>query len=127
MMSGALLLLGVALVTVAAAQAGPVSVGELLSDPDRFRTQPVTVSGTMSHFQERVTHRGKTPYYTFDFGDGTQTVRVVSYEKPQCRAGAATVEGTFEQVKWRVRVSYSYEEIRAWNVTCFRGDGPKTE
>jgi hypothetical protein len=112
MMSGALLLLGV-VVTVAAAQVAPVSVSELLSNPDRFRDQPVTVSGTMSHFREYVTRRG-TPYYTFDFGDGTQTVRVVSYETPQCRAGAATVEGTFEQAKWRVRVSYSYEEIRAW-------------
>ncbi len=126
-MSGALLLLGVALVTVAAAQAAPVSVGELLSDPDRFRTQPVTVSGTMSHFQERVTHRGKTPYYTFDFGDGTQTVRVISYEKPRCQAGAAIVEGTFEQVKWRVRVNYSYDEIRARNVICFRDYGPETK
>ena len=96
-MSGALLLLGVALVAVAAAQAAPVSVGELLSDPDRFRDQPVTISGTISHFRESVTHRG-TPYYTFDFGDGTQTLHVLSFEKPRCRAGAATVEGTFQQV-----------------------------
>jgi hypothetical protein len=124
-MRRALLSLGAALVAITVAQAAPVSVGELLSDPDRFRGQPVTVSGTMSHFREHVTRRG-TPYYTFDFGDGAQTVRVVSYEKPKCRAGAATVEGTFEQAKWRVMVNYSYEEIRAWNVTCFRGDGPKT-
>ncbi len=96
-MSGALLSLGVALVAITAAQAAPVSVGELLSDPDRFRGQPEIVSGTMSHFRENVTHRGRTPYYTFDFGDGTQTVHVVSFEKPQCRAGAATVEGTFER------------------------------
>jgi hypothetical protein len=126
-MSGALLSLGAALVSITVAQAAPVSVGELLSDPDRFRDQPVTVGGTMSHFRERVTHRGRTSYYTFDFGDGAQTVRVISYEKPRCQAGAAIVEGTFEQVKWRVRVNYSYEEIRAWNVTCFRGDGPATE
>ena len=114
-MRGALLSLGAALVAITVAQAAPLSVGELLSNPDRFRDQPVTVSGTMSHFREYVTHTG-TPYYTFDFGDGTQTVRVVSFEKPRCRAGAATVEGTFEQVKWRARVNYSYEEITAWNV-----------
>jgi hypothetical protein len=126
-MSGALLSLGVALVAVTAAQAAPVSVGELLSDPDRFRGQPVTVGGTMSNFRERISHRGRTPYYTFDFSDGTQAVYVVSFEKPRCRAGAATVEGTFEQLKWRVRVNYSYERITAWNVTCFRGDGPTTE
>ena len=48
-------------------------------------------------------------------------------EKPQCRAGAATVEGTFEQVKWRVKVNYSYEKITAWIVTCFLGHEPKTK
>ncbi len=52
---------------------------------------------------------------------------MVSFEKPRCRAGVATVEGTFEQVKWRSKVNYSYEEIKARNVTCVRGDGPKTE
>ncbi len=125
-MRRALLSLGAALVAITVAQAAPVSVGELLSDPDRFRGQPVTVRGTMSRFREYVTRRG-TPYYTFDFGDGTQTVRVVSYEKPRCRAGAATVEGTFEQVKWRVRVNYSYEKITARNVICFRDYGPETK
>ena len=120
MMNGPLQSLGVALVAVTVAQTAPVSVGELLSDPDRFRGQPVTVRGTMSDFREHVTRR-RTRYYTFDLGDGTQTVRVISYEKPRCQAGAATVEGTFDHVKWRVRVSYSYEKITAWNVTCFRG------
>jgi hypothetical protein len=118
----ATLILGLVLI----AQAAPISVGELLSDPDRFRGQPVTVSGTMSDFREHVT-RTRTPYYTFDFGDGTQTVHVVSYEKPPCQAGAAMVEGTFEQVKWRVRVGYSYEKTTAWNVTCFPGAGPRTK
>ena len=125
-MRRALLSLGAALVAITVAQAAPVSVGELLSDPDRFRGQPVTVSGTMSDFREHVTRTG-TLYYTFDFGDGTQTVHVVSFEKPRCRAGIATVEGAFKQVKWRVRVNYSYEEITAWNVVCFRGQGPKTK
>jgi len=35
-MSSALLTLGAALVAVTAAQAAPVSVNEILSDPDRF-------------------------------------------------------------------------------------------
>jgi len=126
-MSGALLSLGAALVAVTAAQAAPVSVGELLSDPDRFRGQPVSVIGTMSRLREYITRRGRTPYYTFEFGDGAQTVRVISYEKPQCQAGAAIVEGTFEQVKWRVRVNYSSEKITAWNVTCLLGHEPKTK
>jgi len=131
MMSGPFLslgvaLVGVALVAVTASQAAPVSVGELLSDLDRFRDRPVIVSGTISQFREHVTRTG-TRYYTFDFSDGTQTVRVTAFEKPQCRAGAATVEGTFEQVKWRVKVNYSYEKITAWTVTCLPSDGPKTK
>jgi len=118
----ATLILGLVLI----AQAAPVSVGELLSDPDRFRNQPVTVSGTMGDFREHVT-RTRTRYYTFNLADGTQIIRVISYEKPQCQAGAATVEGTFEQVKWRVKVNYSYEKLTAWNVTCFLGHEPKTK
>ena len=125
-MSGPLLSFGVALVAVTVVQAAPVSVGELLSDPDRFRGQPVAVMGTISRFREHVT-RTRTRYYTFDFSDGTQTVGVISYEKPQCQAGAATVDGTFEQVNWRVKVNYSYDEIVARNVICFRGQGPKKE
>jgi hypothetical protein len=30
-------------------------------------------------------------------------------------------------VKWRARVSYSYGQIRARNVICFRGHAPKTK
>jgi hypothetical protein len=112
-MSGALLSLGAALVAVAAAQAAPVSVGELLSDPDRFRGQPVAVIGTMSKFREYITHTG-THHFTFYFSDGTQSVFVIAFAKPPCQSGAATVEGTFEQVKWRAKVNYSYEEITAW-------------
>jgi hypothetical protein len=65
-MNGALLSLAVVLVAVTAAQAAPVSVAELLADPDRFRGQPVAVIGTMSRFREHVT-RTRTRYYTFDF------------------------------------------------------------
>jgi hypothetical protein len=103
-MSGAILFFGAGLVAITVAQAAPVSVGELLSDPDRFRGQPVAVIGTMSRFRG-TRHAHGTRYYTFDFGGGAQIIRVISYEKPQCQAGAATVEGTFERPKRRVKVS----------------------
>ena len=80
----------------------------------------------MSDLRENVTRR-RTRYYTFDLGDGTQTVHVISFEKPRCRAGAAMVEGTFDQAKWRARVNYSDEKITARNVVCFSSDGPKTK
>ena len=92
------LILGLALI----AEAAPLSVSELLTNADRFNAQSVTVSGSMSRLREHFTSSG-TRYYTFRFGDNTQTVLVISYEKPQCQAGAATVEGTFDQVKWRAR------------------------
>ena len=105
------LVLGLALI----AQAAPLSVKELLTTPDRFNGQPVTVSGTMGNFRANELRRGN-PIYTFDLSEGTETVHVVSFEKPPCRSGAVTVEGTFEQVKRRV--SYSFEEITAHKVTC---------
>ena len=119
--SGALIL-GLVLI----AEAAPLSVSELLTNADRFNAQPVTVRGSMSRFREHLTGTG-TRYYTFDFGDGTHSVLVISYEKPRCQAGAATVEGSFEQVKWRARVNYAYDQIRARSVICPRGYEPKAK
>jgi len=67
------LILGLALI----AQAIPLSVSELLTNPDRFHGQPVTISGTMANLRESVPGRG-TRSYTFDFGDGNQTILVRS-------------------------------------------------
>ena len=105
---------------VLVAQATPVSMGELLANPDHFHGQPVTVSGRMDDLRESVTGRG-TRYYTFKLSDSTETVSVRSFERPPCRSGAAMVEGTFEDVKRRTKVSYS--EIIARKVIC----GPDTE
>jgi len=116
-MNGALLAVGAALVAVTVAQTGSVSVGELLVDADRFRGQPVMVRGTIRDVRDYVTRTG-TRHYTFYLTDGAQTIRVISYTKPRCQSGAATVEGTFEQVKWRVRVDYVHQEITARNVIC---------
>ena len=71
------LILGLALI----AQAAPLSVSELLTNPDRFHGQPVTISGTMLNLRESVSRRG-TRRYTFDLGDGNQTVYVIQFEKP---------------------------------------------
>ncbi len=101
------------------AQAAPGSLSELLGNPDRFYGQQVIVSGTISNVRESGWRRN--PYYTFDLSDGTQTVRVIAFGKPPCRSGAATVEGTFEQIRWRVRVSASYDEITARSVICLPG------
>ncbi len=98
---------------VAALDASPSAI---LSDPARFDGQPVTIHGTVTNLRETVSRRGN-PYYTFDLNDGTRAVRVFSFGKAACRAGAATVEGTFEQVK-RVGGSTFRNEVTATQVTC---------
>src|SRR5262249_59379051 len=64
----------------------------------------------------RLRHGG--PVYTFDLTDGTETVHVVAFAKPPCESGAATVEGTFETVKRRIKASYPLQEFTAHNVIC---------
>lgn len=100
---------------VLVAQAPPLSVSELLADPDRFHRQPVTVRGTISDVRESGLRR---PIYTFDLSDGTQIVRVIAFTTPPCQSGTVTVEGTFEQVKRRAKVGYLSVEITARNVLC---------
>ena len=106
-------ILGVMLVT----QLAPLSVSELLGNADRFHGQPVTVIGTMSNFRANRLRRGG-PLYTFDLSDGEEKVHVVAFAKPPCESGAATIEGTFETVKRRIKASYPSQEITAHNVIC---------
>jgi len=106
-------ILGVMLV----AQLAPHSVSELLANADRFHGQPVTIIGTMSNFRANRLRRAGPPY-TFDLSDGTETVHVVAFAKPPCESGAATIAGTFETVKRRIKASYPLQEITAHNVIC---------
>ena len=105
----AILILGLAL----ASQAAPVSMSELLADPERFSGRPVMVSGTISSYREGATSRGSR-YYTFDLSDGSETVLVIALGEPPCQSGAVTVEGTFE--RWAT--SDSLDAIKAQNVIC---------
>ncbi len=111
-MKAALIHLGFALV----AQAAPVSVGEVLSDPDRFDGQVVTIEGTMMDLRQRVTRFGN-PYYKFYLSDGKLAILVTSFGRPPCRSGAVTVEGTFAKMK-RGRLATSYNVVSASRVIC---------
>jgi hypothetical protein len=113
-MNAVIIHLGVVLI----AQAAPLSVGELLANADRFNGQPVTVAGIISNFRGQPLRRGGA-VYTFDLSDGAATVHVSMFAtKPLCHSGAAMVEGTFGQTKWRVNGSHSLVEITARTVTC---------
>jgi len=97
-MSGALLSLGAALLAITAAQAAPVSVGDILSNPDRFDGQVVTIEGTVTNLRQHVSRLGDL-YYKFDLSDGQQVIRVLSRGTPPCRSGAVMVEGTFNKMR----------------------------
>ncbi len=105
-----------ALATSAWAQVLSSTPSEILTNADRFDRQPVTITGLITNVQEKVSRAGN-PYYTVDLSDGKQAVRVFSFGKVPCRSGAATVEGTFEQVKEQGRYTF-YNEVTATRVTC---------
>jgi hypothetical protein len=105
-----------ALVTSASAQVVNTSPRDIIANRDRFDGQPVTISGTITNLQERVSRAGNS-YYTFDLSDGKQAVRVFSFGTAPCRGGAATVEGSFEKVKRQGRYTF-YNEVTATRVLC---------
>jgi len=100
----------------ASAQLVNTSPSEILGSARRFDGEAVTISGTITNLQERVSHAGNR-YYTFDLSDGKQAIRVFSFGSAPCRVGGATVEGTFEKVKRQGRYTF-YNEVTATKVTC---------
>jgi hypothetical protein len=110
-----LLLLGL-FPTSATAQAVRTSPSEILGNADRFDGQAVTISGTVTNFQEQVTRAGRS-YYTFDLSDGTEAVRVSSFGKAPCKSGGATVDGTFTKAKQQGQSTF-YNEVTATRVRC---------
>jgi hypothetical protein len=91
-----------ALCTVATAQDEDVrtSPSEVLGNAGLFDGKTVTISGTVLNLQEGVSGAGKG--YTFDLSDGTEAVHVFSFGRARCKAGRATVDGTFERVRQQV-------------------------
>lgn len=102
--------------TSAPAQVVNAAPREIVANPDRFDGQPVTINGTITNLQERVSRAGN-PYYTLDLSDGKQAIRVFSFGTAPCRAGAATVEGSFAKVKRQGRYTF-YNEVTATRVIC---------
>ena len=109
----ALLLSLLSIVATAQVRTAP---SEILANGNRFDGQAITISGTITNFQERVSRAGN-PYYTFDLSDGKRAIRVFSFGKAPCRSGGASVEGRFEKVKRQGRYTF-YNEVTATRVTC---------
>jgi hypothetical protein len=89
---------------------------EILASPERFDGRLVTISGTISNVQERISRAGN-PYYTGDLSDGKQSIRVFSFGRSSCRGGQATVDGTFNTVTRQGNYTF-YNEIAATRVAC---------
>ena len=111
-----------ALTASASAQLASTSPNAILADPDRFDGQAVTIRGTVTNLQERVSRAGN-PYDTLDLSDGKQAIRIFSFGTSPCRTGAATVEGTFAKVKQQGRYTF-YNEVTAARVMCRYGAAP---
>ena len=115
-LGGAVALLCCLLLLVTSAQAVKTSPSAILATPDRFDGQTVSISGTITNLRERVSQRGNA-YYTFDLSDDKQAIRVFSFGKTPCRAGGATVDGTFEKVKQQGQYTF-YNKVTATSMTC---------
>jgi hypothetical protein len=107
----------VLLVWIAASEGADGPIKTLLSDPARYDGQSVTLAGSVTQLEARVSKRGNS-YYTFRLADGSSRVIVFSYGEPPCPAGSeVTVQGVFNRVKQVGNYTF-YDQIDAKRVVC---------
>lgn len=105
------------LLLAAAGEGADGPIKSLLADKDRHDRQVVTLAGTMSRLDVRVSRRGNA-YYTFTLDDGSGRVTVFSFGQPSCPAGSRVrVEGEFRRAK-EVSGHTFYDQIDARRVGC---------
>jgi hypothetical protein len=96
-----------------------VSVTDLMTNIDKYDHQLVSVSGTVTEYQERVSRRGN-PYTVFKLQDGGQSVSIYSRSTLGLANGTkVNVEGLFWKVK-KVGQYTFYNEINAESVRPIR-------
>ena len=101
----------------APADAFTSTAGAISLAPERYDGHAVTLGGTVTNLNQRVSQRGNA-YYTFDLQDATGRIRVFSFGQAPCPEGRqAMVDGTFERVK-RVEEYTFYNEVTASRVVC---------
>ena len=105
------------LAVVAAGNSSDAQIKAVLSDPSAYDGQPVSLTGTVSQLDTRVSRRGN-PYYTFKLDDGSGRVTVFSFGQPPCPSPSrVTVDGEFRRVK-RVTGHTFYDQVDARRVVC---------
>ena len=105
------------LLSVATGEGADASVKALLSDPTRYDGQTVSLAGTVTGLDARVSRRGNA-YYTFKLDDGSGRVTVFAFGQPPCASGSqVTVDGAFRRVK-QVSGHTFHDQIDARRVMC---------
>jgi hypothetical protein len=97
--------------------ASETTPAQILKGPDQFDGKAVTLLGTVTNLDARVSRRGN-PYYTFDLAAGGWSIKVFSFGRPPCPVrSTVSVEGVFQKVK-RVSGRTFYNEVEAHQVAC---------
>jgi hypothetical protein len=97
--------------------ASDTTPAQILEGPDQFDGKAVTLVGTVTNLDARVSRRGN-PYYTFDLSAGGRSIKIFSFGRPPCLArSTVSVEGVFQKVK-RVSGRTFYNEVEAQRVSC---------
>ncbi len=105
------------LAVVAAGKGADAQIRAVLSDPAAYDGQPLSLTGTASQVDTRVSRRGNA-YYTFKLDDGSGRVSVFSFGQVPCPSPSrVTVAGEFRHVK-RVGSHTFYDQIDARRVIC---------
>jgi hypothetical protein len=83
----------------------------------RFDGQAVTLGGTVTQLDARISKRGNA-YYTFRLDDGSGRIAVFAFGQPPCPSPSrVTVDGEFRHVK-RVGGHTFYDQVDARRVVC---------
>jgi hypothetical protein len=92
-----------------------IDIAELLSHPEQYDRQDVTVSGKVTNIQLATNRQGQ-PAYGFLLQDHAGTLKVVSLGQAEVREGdQVIVEGVFSRLRQAGR-TIVYNEIKALSV-----------
>ncbi|MCG3777513.1 MAG: hypothetical protein JW388_0205 [Nitrospira sp.] len=111
----ALLLFPLLSLPVSARATGLLEITELLSHPEQYDRQEVTVTGQVTNLQLATNRQGQ-PAYGFLLKDSAGTLKVISLGQVEVREGdQVIVEGIFARLRQAGR-TIIYNEIKALSI-----------
>jgi hypothetical protein len=107
----------VVVLLLAAGEGADGTVKTVLSDPARYDGQAVSLAGSMTQLDARVSRRGNA-YSTFKLDDDCGRVNVFAFGQPPCPSGSrVAVDGAFRRVK-QVSGHTFYDQVDGSRVAC---------